>query len=294
MRQAESRHFAELLNRVREGDEIKEDIILLRQRTVDRESPEYPQTACHLFATKESVNTFNSSVISTSPNPVYTIHARDRVVGSTSSEMTRKIIESFTNSKEKNLQLPNILQVAKDIYSELTVNLDTTDGLINGASCKIKIIDIMERESQASGVIWVEYDAPLTGAKLGTDSRRLYRSCHQKQWTPIQPVLRQYAAGHKGQAQLQRFQFPLRAAHAKTIHRSQEGTLSTVVVDLTTKRKVDHMHYVALSRCQSLDNLFILNLQDDKISVDKSVLEEMKRLKSFPIEMDLKFLYNVP
>lgn len=294
MRQADSRLFAELLNRLREGNQTDEDINVLKQRLTDRGSPEYPQTVCHLFATNESVNMFNSSVISTSSNAVYTIHAKDRVVGSTSPEMTRKIIESFTNSKEKNSQLPNILQVAKDIYVELTVNVDTTDGLINGASCKIKIIDIVERESQASGVIWVEFDATLTGAKLRTDSRRLYRSCHQKQWTPIQPVLKQYAAGHKGQAQLQRFQFPLRAAHAKTIHRSQGDTLSTVVVDLTTIRKVDHMHYVALSRCQSLDNLFILNLQEDKISVDKSVREEMERLRSMPIEMDLKFLYNIP
>ena len=99
-------------------------------------------------------------------------------------------------------------------------------------------------------------------------------------WTPLHPVAKEFVAGKDGRAQIQRYQFPLRPAHAKSIHRSQGDTLDTAAVDLT--RKVDHIHYVALSRLQSLDKLYITNLQEDKISVDKEVQKEMDRMRNSP------------
>lgn len=55
------------------------------------------------------------------------------------------------------------------------------------------------------------------------------------------------------------------------------------MTDLTLSRQVKHIHYVALRRLQPLDGLNILNLQEDKISVDKRFQAEMDRLRSFPL-----------
>lgn len=56
---------------------------------------------------------------------------------------------------------------------------------------------------------------------------------------------------------------------------------------------MDHLHYVALSRLQSTDGLFITKLQEDKITVNKSVIEEMKRLRDSPWKPKLKLLAEI-
>ena len=51
MRQQDSRIFAEVLNRVREGQHSPDDLDLLRTRTISTDSPDYPVSAQHLFRT---------------------------------------------------------------------------------------------------------------------------------------------------------------------------------------------------------------------------------------------------
>jgi hypothetical protein len=64
--------------------------------------------------------------------------------------------------------------------------------------------------------------------------------------------MKQYPARHKEHVNVQRLQFPLQPAHAKTVHRSQSNIRDTVVVDL--------LHHISLSRLTSLDGLPILDL----------------------------------
>ena len=111
-----------------------------------------------------------------------------------------------------------------------------------------------------------------------------------KEWTPIEPVVKQYPAGFKGEANIQRYQFPLGPAHAKTIHRSQGDTLEQAVMDLSMKNKVDHMYYVAISRLKSIDGLYVRNLEESKISVSDHVKKEMARLRSCSLSPSLQFL----
>lgn len=76
-----------------------------------------------------------------------------------------------------------------------------------------------------------------------------------------------------------RRQFPLRLACAKTIHKSQGSTMNKAVLHFG-KRKKEHMHYVGLSRVRKLEDVFLLELNENKISVSKSVGDEMDRLYS--------------
>ncbi|VDI54623.1 Hypothetical predicted protein [Mytilus galloprovincialis] len=277
MRQSENKPFAELLNRLREGNHNKQDISVLKERNINENTEDYPWDVPHLFCTNEKVDSFNSAIIYRKNDLVYVIRAQDKFIGSAPPGLKAKILDSFGNNKQNSKQLLNSLEVAENTYYEITANLDTTDGLINGASCKMMKVEINQISEYASGILWVQFE----DQNIGKQHRRENR------------LSKSFPAGNKGEAQIQRSQFPIRPAHAKTVHRSQGDTLSKVVVDLTSKRRVDHIHYVAVSRVQTLDGLFIRNLQEDKIGVDKNVKTEMERLRATTIERRLRNIYDL-
>lgn len=73
-------------------------------------------------------------------------------------------------------------------------------------------------------------------------------------------------------------QFPLRLAWAITVHKSQGQTYGAVVVDMGGGAFAEGQTYVALSRCTSLDGLYLRRgiLRED-ILVDAAVKEFMKK-----------------
>ena len=64
MRQAEEKDFAELLNRLREGNNTNQDIATLKQR--ECKQSEISNDIVHLFSKNEDVNNFNDRVLRTS------------------------------------------------------------------------------------------------------------------------------------------------------------------------------------------------------------------------------------
>ena len=87
-------------------------------------------------------------------------------------------------------------------------------------------------------------------------------------------------------------QFPLRPAAAKTAHRCQGSTMASAVVDLSD-RPFPHSHYVALNRVTSINNLFVRELNEKKISVCEEVTKEMNRLAvDRPLQLCQKCLYD--
>ena len=61
MRQRESRQFAGILNRLREGIQTDNDWNVLRTRMIDDSDPNYPRHAPHLFVQNDKVDEFNFS-----------------------------------------------------------------------------------------------------------------------------------------------------------------------------------------------------------------------------------------
>ena len=60
-------------------------------------------------------------------------------------------------------------------------------------------------------------------------------------------------------------------------------------------KKEDHMHYVALSRVRNLAGLQVLKLNEDKISVNPLVKQELERLRSdAQLNLCFKPVYNLP
>lgn len=130
----------------------------------------------------------------------------------------------------------------------------------------------------------------------------MYTSDCSKTWTPILEITRNFNVGQHRNIFVIRRQFPLRLACAKTIHKSQGSTMNKAVLHFGS-RKIEHMHYVGLSRIKKLNDVFILELNEKKIAVSKHVMQEMERLRTEThmhscvpilkdITSDLKIVYH--
>jgi ATP-dependent DNA helicase PIF1 len=74
-------------------------------------------------------------------------------------------------------------------------------------------------------------------------------------------------------------QFPLRLAWALTIHKSQGQTYQSVAIDLSEGAFAHGQTYVALSRCVSLEGLYLVSsIRREDIIVDQEVVEFMKNV----------------
>ena len=101
-------------------------------------------------------------------------------------------------------------------------------------------------------------------------------------------------------------QFPLQLGAACTIHKAQSLTFGKIVVDMFTWKNPPkcfwiHEHYVALSRCTSLECLFIVNMNEEHICQSEQVrhyLSEEKRelelcyTPSYQVRDSIKIMYH--
>ncbi|CAB4014740.1 Hypothetical predicted protein [Paramuricea clavata] len=229
MRQRESKMFAEILNRLREGKHTTTDLQNLKERCVQESS--CPQEAPRLFIQNTLVDKYNEQVYESFTDNRYTIKAQDSVIGAASAELKEKIMRQIPYVPLKNSkQLAHKLKLAVGQRTEVATNVRTDDGLRNGAN---------------------------VGRKTRQENRTLYVTGIQSTWTPIKPVTTQFPVGRTKSAQVVRKQFPLRPASAKTVHRSQGDTQTQIVVNLNSNRDFPHIHYVALSRVTTIEGLYI-------------------------------------
>ncbi|XP_048587126.1 ATP-dependent DNA helicase PIF1 isoform X1 [Nematostella vectensis] len=295
MRQrGESKDFAELLNRLREGNHTKEGIIKLKERILNHTSAQYPKDAPHLFIQNAKVNDFNYKAHNALQGPKYSIKAHDTVIGTDSEELRDKILKQIPKDPRKTKQLHSVLHLAIGERTEISLNTRNDDGMTNGAGSVIKFMQI-HKTDKPSGIIWVQFDHADVGQKTRHDNRQLYVNDIEPTWTPIKPSSTQFAVGRTRSVHVMRKQFPLRPAAAKTIHRSQGDTESRIVVNFETKRAIPHIHYVGLSRVTTIDGLYITDLCESKIAVNTDVQTEMHRLRTEgKLSLSVSPIYEAP
>ena len=278
MRQRDSKVFAELLNRLREGKHTESDILKLKERVIQEDTIN-PLDAPHLFIQNAKVDEFNVRAHNAARGNKFQINAQDSVIGANSTELRDKILTQIPKDPRKTKQLALQLCLAEGERTELVMNLRTEDGMTNGAGNVIKLLQVHQQD-KPSGIVWVQFDHSDVGQKTRNENRHLYLQGIEHTWTPIKPVTTQFAVGKNKTAQVVRKQFPLRPAAAKTIHRSQGDTETKIVVNFSTKRTIPHIHYVGLSRVTSIEGLYITDLCENKIAVHPDVKKEMERLRT--------------
>lgn len=163
--------------------------------------------------------------------------------------------------------LPYCINLATGYPYMLTTNVDTEDGLANGAVGVLRFIEPLQSngndDSQINARLWLEFQGERTGAKACVKFRPLVASRNasiDEKWTPIQVRSANITLG--GSVKCKRNQFPLAEACAITIHKSQGGTFNQVVVEYD-KSQLNQLVYVALSRVTDIEGLFLTNPKND-------------------------------
>ena len=112
MRQRESKKFAEMFNRLREGNHSKQDIMKLKEQILQPGSTNYPIDALHFFIQNAKVNEFNDRAHRAISGTKYSIKVHDSVMGANSQQLRDKILEQIRSDPRKTKQLHGKLNLA--------------------------------------------------------------------------------------------------------------------------------------------------------------------------------------
>ena len=278
MRQRGDSQFAQLLCRVRTATCTEEDIKVLESRVITDDHPDYPHDVLHAYPRNQHVDEKNK------------LKLRELA-----PEQQHEVIKSIDHDKDKHTQMLDLrmpdnkaktgglvseLHLAVGAKVMLTVNVDVSDGLVNGARGTVQAI--IKTGSEVTLVL-VKFDHSRVGAKAIAQSQ--YRSQHPEA-VPISRHEAVFCIGKNKAAEVSRRQFPLVLAWATTIHKVQRLTMDRIVVDMVDKVFDAGQAYVAFSRVKTLDGLFIKNFKPTNIKVNADVVNEMKKLstQSLPSE----------
>ncbi|XP_033729556.1 uncharacterized protein LOC117318706, partial [Pecten maximus] len=293
MRQKGDVQFAELLNRLRHGELSAQDRSLLSERKVVQGQENYPSSITHLFIENRFVDDFNSTLIEKLPTNKVTVKADTDIISQTkmSAEIKNRLIQALPDKQSTTGQLKSSLAVAVDMLYDVSVNLEVSDGLTNGATCVVKHIEYKDSNTRPA-IVWVQFDDFKVGTNRRNQYKHLYTSTIDATWTPMFETKRTFLYNRKT---FERVQFPLQPSAAKTVHKAQGATLGGVVVSLnqTRARKIPHIHYVALSRVKSLNQLHILDFNELSLAKDEAVDSEMQRLREHVLTLCFRPLYHI-
>ena len=291
MRQDSGGQFAQLLNRMREGNLTESDNNLLATRLtkVDSEEHDRLKSSLHLYLQNERVDSHNLQTYLKAQTEKYDIKAIDCVVESVSADVRRALLMRIPTDARKTMQLQHELHIALGLKYEIVLNVNTADGLTNGASCTVKCVQVPP-DKKARGVIRVRFEDNDIGKSTRALGKNKYKPGIDPSWTPIVPETRKFTVGRNNE--VARTQFPLRPASAKTVHRSQGDTVSEIVIDFTGRTQTG-IHYVAMSRVREFEKLHLLNYDHKKVKASEEVKLEMDRLRQQSCPSTVKNIYNV-
>ncbi|CAC5405014.1 unnamed protein product [Mytilus coruscus] len=126
----------------------------------------------------------------------------------TEASVKTKLLSSLPEKQSDTDNLAKEVVLAIGITYDLTANIEVTDGLTNGSTCELKLIE-SKTKSLRQSIIWVKFE----DARIGANNRRKYSHLYgkdvDKTWTPIFDIKRSFTYKYKT---FERIQFPLRPA----------------------------------------------------------------------------------
>ena len=273
-RQKKDGLFVDILDQVRRGSPSPESLECLKMRVIDVpvvdkyvELSKGGSSPVCLFPTRKACREFNDKMLSALDTEVHKIVCIDEIDETSSShkwtKKAQKQLEKLNNDSNLTAGLEAELTLAVGARVMLRRNIDTKQGLVNGAIGTVR--------SVSSRKLIIKFD-------------------HMDDPCPIEMV--------RGKFLLQksffvyRKQFPVTVAYAVTIHKCQGLSLDCAIVDLSDSVFCAGMAYVAMSRVRTLEGLHLTAFDPQSIIVNNSCLEEVNRLRS-TFRKDLP-LYELP
>ena len=112
MRQRDDKHFAEILNRLREGKHSDEDLNVIKTRLVSLHANAQPSLGeTHLFTTNKAVDQHNKTVYENCNQPKAEVKAIDIVIGDISDELKRTMLSKISDDASKTMGLSSVIKV---------------------------------------------------------------------------------------------------------------------------------------------------------------------------------------
>lgn len=284
MRQKDETQFITFLNNLADGAMEQQDIQLFENRVVQSDTS-VPAEAIRLYHTNKDVDAYNSKRISEFPGAECVVTAKDSVGKNVPKRISDRALKSLLKSNIHDQgNLPTELRLKIGIKYMLSVNMDITDGLVNGACGTLKYIKFKTDDSPE--ILFFEYPSNI-GTKAKSEINHTMKGEKEfcNDWVPIKKTTIECYSGDEN-VRVFREQFPLVPAEAMTIHKSQGQTYESVCVSLSSGRATRQLWYVALSRVTKLENLYIIGKfkqpnppkDTDPVRIELKELKENKQL----------------
>ncbi|MEW8561119.1 MAG: DUF6570 domain-containing protein [Candidatus Thiodiazotropha sp.] len=266
VRQNQDIPFSQLLNRIRLGHFSSDDIDLLKTRLVPADAVDH--SIFHIYPTRECVRQHNNKIQNTlsAPQMIYNaIHYFSENDMEANKEITN--MSCIPDDDRDAGGLPSTLTFSVGTRVMLLRNLCVAYGLINGAQGYVTDFQVntIENKIDCIYVVFDNKDSIPAGVKRLDES------------VPV-PVYRQEFL-FSGRYII-REMFPLVPSWAATIHKVQGLTLSGAAVCIDDSIFQHGQAYVALSRVQNLNQLHLLCLNVNKITVDPEVVKQYLNLRA--------------
>ena len=294
VRQGDDPAFAEVLSRVRLGEQTEPDIQFLEKmrcrccqnsckkckcNCICSCSKNWPVQPIHLFFSNALKDAHNVHIMEGMGNKICSITACD----SSKDENTKQLdLSNIVMPNRLNLtgNLPNVLKICIGARVIITYNINLPDRLVNGAMGIVKGISLPP-SNPMKGIIYVLLDDPLAGNSIKVNKGDL------KGTVRIKAFVQKFKLRYNSCVEITRKQFPLTTAHGVTIHKSQGQTYDYMVADFCqiTESGKGSMPinpgaaYTAISRGKNSKNIIIRNFDRSIIKANPIVTEEMTRLR---------------
>ena len=268
-RQAGDKTYAELLERIRFKDQHEklpaEDLKLLQSRQIPIEDP---KMTLKVFGANEDCNKENSTKLKSLTTKLYKIGA--------------------IHSKKKGYEIKNDGTIGKSGFLDtllikvgarvmLIRNLDTSDGLTNGAQGIV--FGIQEKDTHVTKIM-VRFD----NDNIGINYRQKKMMKKNNGATPIERMSCPYNAGSKynSNTNLGNFhQFPLRLSWSLTSHKCQGMSIiqPNCMYSELNGCWLPGQAYVILGRITNISQLYLAKFEEKVIYCNKRAKEEALKLE---------------
>ena len=273
-RQGNDKTYADLLNRIRTGDQTKDDIDQLQTRVRPKDHPDLADAELFICCTRHKVARHNEAYLNTLQGEMLNIKATNHLA--TQKKFKPKIHAEGTIG---NSSFMNELKLKLGAKVILIHNINTEDCLTNGQLGIL--IGVIEAEDNYIDKLVVKFK----NNNAGKNTRKKYPGISAKfpGGTIIERTSFKYSLSKKREtsAQAVLIQYPLKLAHAITTHKIQGGTIqkpAKVVLDIESCFDAA-MAYVMLSRVQEIQQLYILEkLTPSKIRPNQKALAELQEM----------------
>ena len=280
-RQGEDKSYADILNRIRTGDQTEEDLDKLVNRVrkkdhVDLKDPD----SLWIFGKNKPVDEMNEKRL-------MKIKQKEVLIEAKTFHNTMKNFKPPVGKTGAISNTPFQAKLRLKIGAKimLTYNIDTADGLTNGS--RGELMDVIRNQQNEVIQLVIKLDNPCHGRRKQEDTPHL--KSKYPGGTLIDKVsfpfsLSKSKTGSIATAKVE--QFPVKLAFAMTAHKIQGQTVKKpqkVIIDVKSVFQ-PAMAYVMLSRVESLDQLFILDKFDEtKIYASDAAIKELEKMNRISI-----------